>query len=109
VAIFEFNPSATALVMLSAHEGFCVPVVEALALGTPVIAYGSSALPETIGDAGLVWEDRDPALIAAAVARLHADADLRAQLRERGKARYAERFAPAVLERDLLAAFSRFG
>ena len=101
--------SATALVMLSAHEGFCVPVVEALALGTPVIAYGSSALPETLGDAGLLWESRDPALIAAAVARLHGDADLRAQLRERGRARYAERFSPAVLERGLLAAMSRFG
>ncbi len=101
--------AATALVMLSAHEGFCVPVVEALALGTPVIAYASSALPETLGDAGLLWESRDPALIAAAIARVHADADLRERLRERGQARYAATFAPAVLERGLLAAFSRFG
>lgn len=101
--------AATALVMLSAHEGFCVPVVEALALGTPVIAYASSAVPETLGDAGLLWESRDPALIAAALGRVHADKDLRAFLRERGKARYTTVFAPDVLERGLLAALSRFG
>ena len=101
--------AATALVMLSAHEGFCVPVVEALALGTPVVAYASSAIPETLGDAGLLWESRDPALIAAAVARVHADNDLRAYLRERGRERYAAVFSPEVLERELLAALSRFG
>lgn len=100
--------AATALVLPSAHEGFCVPVIEAMALGTPIIAYASSAIPETLGDAGLSWESRDPALIAASVGRLHADAELRARLRERGRERYAARFAPAVLERELIRIFGRF-
>lgn len=100
--------AATALVMLSAHEGFCVPVVEALALSTPVIAYASSAIPGTLGDAGLLWESRDPALVAAAVGRVHADKDLRAFLRERGRHRYDSVFAPDVLQRGLLDALSRF-
>src|SRR5206468_1149679 len=47
--------SADALVMPSLHEGFCVPVLEAMACGLPVIASRSAALPETVGDAGLTF------------------------------------------------------
>ena len=81
---------------------------EALAAGTPVIAYASSAIPETLGDAGLSWESRDPALIASSVARLHGDRKLRDSLRERGRARFAARYATDVLERELLDIFRRF-
>ncbi|HEY0232370.1 MAG TPA: glycosyltransferase family 4 protein [Dokdonella sp.] len=99
---------ADVLLMLSEHEGFCVPLIEAMALGTPVIARASSALPWTLGDAGLLFESADPHLIAAAVLRLQADAELRETLRERGRARYAELFLPAVLERGLHAIMQRF-
>jgi len=78
-----------------------------MALGTPVIARASSALPWTLGDAGLLWESSDPHLVAAAVMRLHSDTDLREALRTRGRARYAELFAPSVLERGLHAAVQR--
>ncbi|MBC6941286.1 MAG: glycosyltransferase [Xanthomonadales bacterium] len=90
------------LVMLSRHEGFCVPLVEAMAIGTPVIALASSAMPSTLGTAGLLWpEDADAWLIAATIARVHADLDLRTTLRERGRQRYAEVFAPARLAAEL--------
>jgi glycosyltransferase involved in cell wall biosynthesis len=92
---------ADALVMLSQHEGFCVPLIEAMALGTPVIALASSAIPWTLGDAGLLWEAADPHLIAASVARLRRDEELRRMLRERGLKRYADAFAPAPLARQL--------
>lgn len=92
---------ATALVMLSRHEGFCVPLIEAMALGTPVIALGSSAIPWTLGDAGLLWESTDPYLIAASVARVQADHVLRAECQARGRARYAKMFAPGILEQCL--------
>jgi len=99
---------ATALVMLSRHEGFCVPLIEAMALGAPVVALGSSAMPWTIGDAGIVWDVADPHRIAATLARLHADATLREALRDRGRARYAEAFDPGVLATRLDAVFARF-
>ena len=98
---------ADALISLSAHEGFCVPLVEAMALGVPVIALDRGAQTWTVGDAGLVWDAADPALIAASVARLRTDAHLRGALRERGFERVAQAFAPAVLEArlaDLLGA-----
>jgi O-antigen biosynthesis protein len=50
---------SVALVMPSLHEGFCVPVIEAMASGLPVIASRSTALPETVGDAGLTFVPND--------------------------------------------------
>ena len=98
---------ADALVSLSGHEGFCVPLVEAMALGVPVIALDAGAQAWTLGGAGLLWESTDPSLIAASVERLRADGPLRQSLRERGIARVAAAFDPAVLEQgiaDLLEA-----
>ena len=99
---------ADVLLMLSQHEGFCVPLIEAMALGTPVIALASSAIPWTLGDAGLLWDSADPHLIATAVARVRSDVQLRATLRERGRRRYAEAFAPDVLARGLKSIMTRF-
>src|SRR5205823_6135713 len=47
--------AADAFVMPSRHEGFCIPVMEALAAGMPVIAARAGALPETVGGAGLTF------------------------------------------------------
>ena len=99
--------SADAFVMLSAHEGFCVPLIEAMALGAPIVAYGSSAIGWTLGDAGIAWDSADAHLVAASVARLRDDAELRATLRERGIARYRTTFAPAALQNTLHAAMQR--
>jgi glycosyltransferase involved in cell wall biosynthesis len=98
---------ADAFVSLSAHEGFCVPLVEAMALGVPVVARAAGAQPWTLGGAGLAWDDADPALIAASVERLRADGMLRRALRERGFRRVADTFAPRVLEAQLLECLER--
>lgn len=60
---------ADVFVCLSEHEGFCVPLLEAMELGVPIVAYGSSAVPETLADAGIVVEDKDPLTVAEAVER----------------------------------------
>lgn len=71
---------ADAYVSASEHEGFCVPLAEAMAHGVPVVAYGAAAVPETVDDAGLVLSSKEPLRFAAAVARLLEDAALRARL-----------------------------
>ncbi|MEP7044316.1 MAG: glycosyltransferase family 4 protein [Dokdonella sp.] len=91
-----------AFMTLSRHEGFCVPLVEAMALGVPVVAYGSSAIPETVGDGGIVWADADPWLYAASLARLAADEPFRNGLRETARRRYEREFSPHVLRERFL-------
>ena len=83
--------------LMSEHEGFCVPLVEAMALGTPIVAHASSAIPETLGDAGIAWQEQDPWLHAASAARLFSDDDLRSDLLERGRRRYRQSFSNDVL------------
>jgi len=87
------------LMVLSEHEGFCVPLVEAMAFGLPVVARGSAAIPETLDGAGLVWDDKDPLIYAAAADRIVRDAALRTRLEDLGRERYRERYAPARLRK----------
>ena len=78
---------AEALVYPSLYEGFGLPVIEAMACGTPVLTSNTSALPETAGDAALLVDPRDPEAIAQGVERILTDRVLRGQLREAGMVR----------------------
>ena len=76
---------AVALVFPSLYEGFGIPVVEAMACGTPVLTSNVTALPETVGEGNaLIVDPLSVDAIAAGLDRLAEDAALRAQLRERG-------------------------
>lgn len=80
---------ARALAMPSRHEGFGLPCLEAMACGTPVVAARRGALPETVGDAGLLADPDDPEEFAAAVLAAVSDEALRRELAERGRRRAA--------------------
>jgi glycosyltransferase involved in cell wall biosynthesis len=78
---------------LSEHEGFCIPLLEALHFGLPVVARRAAAVPEVLGDAGVLLDDPDLATVAEALALCVAGSALRAELRTRGERRL-EAFAP---------------
>lgn len=82
---------ATSMVSTSEHEGFCLPAVEAMAFGVPVVARGFGALTDTIGPAGIVLPpDSGVCDIAEAVALLHDDPILRRHVVDAGYRRAAE-------------------
>jgi glycosyltransferase involved in cell wall biosynthesis len=81
--------AADVFVMASDHEGFCVPLGEAMGHGVPIVAYGVTAVPETVAGAGLVLEDKSPVAFAAAVGRVLRDPTLQAVLSSAGLARAA--------------------
>jgi glycosyltransferase involved in cell wall biosynthesis len=81
--------AATVFVFPSIYEGFGMPPLEAMACGTPVICSDSSSLPEVVADAGVLVPPRDAAAWSAAIDQVLRDADLRADLRERGLRRAA--------------------
>ncbi len=76
--------NAEALVFPSLYEGFGLPPLEAMACGTPVIASTAPALPEVIGDAGLMCDPQDAEEIARAMMRIGDDRQLRDSLVARG-------------------------
>jgi glycosyltransferase involved in cell wall biosynthesis len=78
---------AVAMMFLSRYEGFGIPVVEAMAVGTPVIASRWGALPEVVGDAGLLVDAGNPAEVVAAVKMLLWDMGARAEFSSRGRKR----------------------
>ena len=80
--------SADVLVTASEHEGFLVPLVEAFAFEKPTIARAHAAIPETMGDAGLLLPpEEDPILLAEAMVEVATDVKLSNSLVERGRAR----------------------
>ena len=88
-------PSKT---LLPLHkEQFGRVLVEAMAAGVPVVGSSSGAVPEVIGEAGLVVPERDPSALAAALDMLLADPGLRQTLAERGRQRVMSQYAWPVL------------
>jgi glycosyltransferase involved in cell wall biosynthesis len=81
--------AATALVYPSLYEGFGLPVLEAMASGTPVIASDAASIPEVLGDAGILLPPNDRAAWTEALVRVVTDGSLRAAMRTNGLSRAA--------------------
>ena len=93
---------ADAYVSLSEHEGFCVPLVEAMAADVPVLAYAAGAVPETLGGAGMLFEPKDLEVAAEMLGMLVYDRPVRDRIIQ-GQRRRLEDFAPARIEQQLMA------
>src|SRR5262249_11628082 len=74
--------AADLFLCLSEHEGFCLPLLEAMRHGVPVVAHEAGAVGELVSDAGLLLRSRDPLVVAETVMRVATDQELRRQLVE---------------------------
>jgi glycosyltransferase involved in cell wall biosynthesis len=79
--------AADVLVMLSEHEGFGVPLVEAMGQGLPIVAFRAGAVPEILGDAGILLDHKGPRRVAEAVCGLTSDSREQDRLVEAGRVR----------------------
>jgi len=89
-----------AYVSLSEHEGFCVPLVEAMAADVPVVAYAAGAVPETLGGAGLLFEPKDLEVAAELLGSVVYDRQVREGVLE-GQRRRLQDFASPRIEEKL--------
>jgi glycosyltransferase involved in cell wall biosynthesis len=96
---------ADVYVSLSEHEGFCVPLVEAMAADVPVLAYAAGAVPETLGGAGVLFSPKDLELAAEAMGMLVYDRPFRETVIA-GQRQRLEAFAPGRLQARLTEVIS---
>ncbi|MCR5426552.1 MAG: glycosyltransferase family 4 protein [Lachnospiraceae bacterium] len=90
--IVKSYTEADVFLCMSEHEGFCVPLIEAMHFGVPILAYDSSAVGETLGDGGILLKDKNPEQVAEELHRLK-NPSVRKQLSESGRRR-VEYFSP---------------
>ena len=77
--------NADVFVCLSEHEGFGVPLLEAMHNNIPVVAFAAAAVPETVGDAAVLLTDKSPSMVAGAVDRVLHDSLLREAMVAKGQ------------------------
>jgi glycosyltransferase involved in cell wall biosynthesis len=99
---------AFAFLCASEHEGFCVPLIEAMHYGVPIVAYAGTAVPSTLGDTGILWETPDPMLFAQTIRYLEERAELCRSIIARQKARFRLCFDLPQIERQFESALSPF-
>ncbi|HKT80843.1 MAG TPA: glycosyltransferase [Vicinamibacterales bacterium] len=93
---------AAVYISLSEHEGFCAPLVEAMAADVPVLAFAAAAVPETLGGAGVQFNTKDLEYVAELMGALAFDEDLRSSVIA-GQRRRLNDFGDARLTRELTA------
>ena len=91
--------AASVYLSMSEHEGFCVPLLEAMAADVPVLAYASTAVPETLGGAGVTFAVKDMEYVAELLGQLAFDPAFRARVIARQRQRLADFSSDAVLAR----------
>lgn len=98
----SFYERADAFVTASEHEGFCVPLLEAMSFDLPIVARDAAAIPETLAGAGLMIGVDDGAMVLGeAMAEVLTNTSLRSALIERGRRRLAD-FDPEIARRQFL-------
>jgi glycosyltransferase involved in cell wall biosynthesis len=91
--------AADVYVCTSTHEGFCAPLLEAMHFEVPILARHAAAIPETLGTAGMTFEDDRPAPLAEMMHMLATDSPTREQLIAAGRRRVADFEPTSVMQR----------
>jgi glycosyltransferase involved in cell wall biosynthesis len=100
VDLATYYRMASVYISLSEHEGFCVPLLEAMAADVPVLAYSSAAVPDTLGGAGVQFAPKDLEYAAELLGELVYNDNLRTQVIAGQRARLAD-FGDARIRKEL--------
>lgn len=106
-AILAYYATADLFLCMSDHEGFCVPLVEAMNFEVPVLAKNTTAIPYTLGGSGMMLEDNDPLVAATAINRILTDTQLRETIIANQNERLQD-FSHDRIEQQLLCEIKKF-
>lgn len=105
--LLAFYRTAHLLWSMSEHEGFCVPLVEAMWFDIPILAYKSSAVPETLGEAGLMFTSKDDLAMVAALAKILVQDEILRSKVIKAQRRRRENFTQGVVNTSLRELISK--
>jgi len=91
--------------MASLYEGFGLPAAEAMACNTPVVVTSAGALPEVVGDCGVIVPPRDAVALKEGILKLINNKALREELGKKGRKRVEDNFAWPVAAKNTLAVY----
>lgn len=94
---------ASIFLCVSEHEGFCVPLVEAMYFRVPIVAWASTAVGETCNGCGAVYEEFDAEVLAQAMEECVENSSFARGLANRGRQRYETCFSPGAIRAQLLS------
>lgn len=94
--------SADVFLCLSEHEGFCVPLLEAMYFRVPIVAHKCTAIPETVGAAGFLWEEDEIGCMVESIAACTAGDERGREVVELGWERYSRQFSLKRIEEKFL-------
>lgn len=105
--ILAYYHLADAFLCMSEHEGFCIPLVEAMHFGIPVVACGYGAIGETLGEGGILLKEKDALLAAGCVNKVVTDKSLKEQIIRKQKQRLQD-FSPDVVGKRFIDCLEKF-
>lgn len=107
-ALGAFYRLADVYVSLSEHEGFCVPLIEAMSFDVPIVAFDSTAVPTTLSGSGILVHRKTPPLVAEVIHEVLTNQPLREAIVAKQRQRLAD-FEPEAMRRQLLSALIATG
>lgn len=99
--ILGFYKTANVFLCMSEHEGFCVPLLEAMLFDIPIIAYDCTAVPETLGESGILVQEKNPAQVSFMIDQVINNAELQREIIEKQRKRLDD-FAFEKVGREFL-------
>ena len=105
--ILAFYHAADLFLCMSEHEGFCVPLVEAMFFGVPIVAYDSTAIPSTLGGSGILLKEKSPVFAGEVMHRVLTDEQLKTQVIAEQKKRLQD-FSYEKVSEQLIAYLQAF-
>ena len=104
--ILAYFKSADLFLCMSEHEGFCVPLVEAMYFDIPIVAFDSTAVGETLGGSGILLKDKEPNKVAAAIDLVMTDNELKENILENQRERLKD-FDDKKIKKQFLSILNR--
>lgn len=105
--ILSYYTLADVFLCQSEHEGFCIPLLEAMLFDVPVVAYGTTAITETLGASGILMQDKNPLETAGVIDHLMKHAGIRDQV-ILGQRKRVQNFAPTRVKEQFIECVRRF-